>query len=374
MNQPQGAPALARRPGPDQDGAIMPAEARPFTVPSTGDEDASLLQRIREGQEEALQQLHRRYAPLVFHLACRSLDRAAAEEVVQDTFLAVWRRARDFDPARGSLRTWLLSIGHHRMLDELRARSRRPQASGEPLLDHWTLSTDEPLPDETLWREYRREVVSEAVAALPEPQRAALRLAFFADLSHEEVARTLRVPLGTAKTRIRSGLRRLERHLGGLVALMTMTVAGVGTWIYQRHAALDLKSGRALHLLADSHTQVLRLVPAGSGAPGEAGTHATFRGAPGAELAVLTLTRFPSLAPGEHDVLWIQTRQGWSRLDLIAPDREGRALQILDTPWLRKDWPLQLRITRERGKVDQPAGPGIVEWRGAPGPDQPAFP
>ena len=352
----------------------MAAEALPPAALTLGEDDESLLRRIREGQQEALQQLHQRYAPLVFHLSCRSLDRAAAEEIVQDTFLAVWRRARDFDPSRGSLRTWLLSIGHHRMLDELRTRSRRPQTSGEALLDQWALSADEPLPDEAHWREYRREVVSEAVAALPEPQRAALRLAFFADLSHEEVARTLKVPLGTAKTRIRSGLRQLERHLGGLVALLTLAVAGVGAWTYQRHAARDLTSDRALHLLADSHTRALRLVPGGSSTPGEAGIHATFRGAPGAALAVLTLTRFPLLGPGEQDMLWIRTSQGWHHLDLVAPDGEGKSLQVVETPWLMKDWPLELRISRERGKVEQPSGPVLVEWRESASPNQPAFP
>ena len=178
--------------------------AAPAPSGPIGEDDVELLRRIRKGEEEALQQLHRRYAPLVFHLACRSLDRAAAEEIVQDTFLAVWRRAADFDPARGSFRTWLLSIGRHRMLDELRSRSRRPQASGEQLLDPATLSAEEPHPDETLWLEYQRDAVSGALAALPEPQRAALRLAFFADLTHEEVAKALKVPLGTAKTRIRS--------------------------------------------------------------------------------------------------------------------------------------------------------------------------
>ena len=75
----------------------MPALIPPASDPAA-ENDAVLLGRIRQGEEEALQQLHRRYAPLVFHLACRTVDRAAAEEIVQDTFLAVWRRVADFDP------------------------------------------------------------------------------------------------------------------------------------------------------------------------------------------------------------------------------------------------------------------------------------
>jgi RNA polymerase sigma-70 factor (ECF subfamily) len=344
----------------------MTAPLDPTRTGSSPEDDLELVRRIRQGEEAALQQLHRRYAPLVFHLACRTLDRASAEEVVQDTFLAVWRRAADFDAARGSFRTWLLSIGHHRALDELRARSRRPQASGDSLQDSWNLSAEDPLPDETLWREYRRDAVSEALAALPEPQRAALRLAFFAELSHEEVARTLNVPLGTAKTRIRSGLRRLEQHLGGLVALLTVALAGVGTWVYQKHATGDQRHGQALHLLADSQTRALRLVPAGPAAPGESGTHATFRSAPGSELAVLTLTHFPSLAPGEHDVLWIRTSRGWAHVELLGPDAGGKALQVLDTPWMSGGWPLELRITREVGPTDLPSARVLGSWIGSP--------
>jgi RNA polymerase sigma-70 factor (ECF subfamily) len=336
-----------------------PASPPPSSPP--GEEDAILVQRIQEGQEEALQQLHRRYAPLVFHLACRSLDRPAAEEVVQDTFLAVWRKAGEFDPARGSFRTWLLSIGHHRMLDELRARTRRPQSSGDPLLEQAALPAEEPLADEALWREYQRDAVSEALAALPEPQRAALRLAYFADLTHEEVAKALRVPLGTAKTRIRSGLRSLERHLGSLVALLAAAVGATGAWIYQRHAAQDRTDQRAVHLLADSQTKALRLTPPGTAA-GEAGLHAAFRSAPGAGIAVLTLSRFPAPPAGTHPVLWLRTARGWHHLDLRAPDAEGRGLQILEAPWLAEAWPLELRITWESRPGDQPGAALVVAW------------
>jgi len=337
---------------------------------STGEEDLVLLQGIRDGREDALQQLHRRYAPLIFHLACRALDRAAAEEVVQDTFLAVWRRAADFDPARGSFRTWLVSIGHHRMLDELRLRSRRPQTSGEPLLDQAALSADDPLPDEALWREYQRDAVSEALRALPEPQRAALRLAFFADLSHQEVAKALQVPLGTAKTRIRSGLRQLERHLGGLVALLFVTLGGAGTWLYHRHTEADSQAQRAVHLLANSSTKALRLVPAGQTAISEGGQHATYRSAPGARLAVLTLTHFPASTDGTHLVFWLRSQHVWRRFDLKAPDRDGISLQVLEAAWLAEASPVELRITQEQGNPEQPMSPSVVSWV-AP---QPALP
>ncbi len=351
----------------------MTALPLPAAPGASGDEDAALIQRVQNGDEEALQQLYRRHAPLVFHLACRALDRAAAEEIVQDTFLAVWRRARDFDPARGSFRTWLLSIGHHRMLDELRSRSRRPQIAGDLLLEQWSLSANDPLPDETLWRKYQREAVSEAVAALPRPQRDALRLAFFADLTHEEVARTLKVPLGTAKTRIRSGLRQLERHLGGLVALLALAVAGSTSWFFVRREAREHQSSRALQLLAGSQTRALRLVPGGAATPGEEGRHATFRSAPGASLAVLTLTHFSAQPEGTRHTLWLRTVAGWRRFDLQGPDAQGKGLQILEAPWLAEAWPLELRITAEPGPGTEPTGLTIVVWRDEPSP-QPALP
>lgn len=351
----------------------MSAPLPPVTPEPSDAEDAVLLQRIREGEEDALQGLHRRYAPLVFHLACRTLDRAAAEEIVQDTFLSVWRHAKEFDPARGSLRTWLLSIGRHRMLDEVRSRSRRPQTAGDPLLDQAPLSAEDPLPDESLWLEYQRDAISEALAALPEHQRTALRLAFFADLTHEEVAKALKVPLGTAKTRIRRGLRLLERHLGGLVAALLLALAGTGFWIYQRHAAGDGLERRALHLLSDSQTKALRLLPDGPASAEELGIHATFRSAPGANLAVLTLTHFPTPGGGQRHVLWLRTTTGWRRVDLRAPDRDGKALQILEAPWLAEAWPAELRITLETQATEGPSGPTVVVWH-APPPGQPLPP
>ena len=352
----------------------MPPLISPAASHPPEEEDALLVRRVQEGQEEALQQLYRRYAPLVFHLACRTLDRAAAEEIVQDTFLAVWKRAADFDPTRGAFRTWLLSIGRHRMLDELRSRSRRPQALGEQLYDQSALSAEEPLPDESAWLEYQRDAVSEALAALPEAQRAALRLAFFADLTHEEVAKALKVPLGTAKTRIRSGLRLLERHLGGLVALLALVLVGSGTWLYRQHAIQDLRTEHALHLLSDSQTKALRLVPGGAGTPPETGIHATFRAALGSDLAVLTLTRFPAPPHGTHYVLWLRSAQGWRPLDLQGPDREGKGLQILEGPGLRGAWPLELRITRESQSAGQPSELGLVTWQQAAQQDHPALP
>ena len=101
-------------------------------TPSLSDEE--LMGQLAIGRTEAPWPLHGRYAALVFGLAARSLDRAAAEEISQDVFLAVWRHAAAFDPARGSFRAWVLQIAHFRVINELRRRGRRPRATSQP--DH----------------------------------------------------------------------------------------------------------------------------------------------------------------------------------------------------------------------------------------------
>jgi RNA polymerase sigma-70 factor (ECF subfamily) len=97
--------------------------------PSLSDEE--LMGQLAAGRQEALGPLHGRYATLVFNLAARTLDRATADEVVQDVFVAVWRKAGTFDPARGSFRAWVLQIAHFRVINELRQRGRHPRVEPE---------------------------------------------------------------------------------------------------------------------------------------------------------------------------------------------------------------------------------------------------
>src|SRR5512138_296318 len=88
------------------------------------------MEQLRAGQQDALASLYSRYAPLIFNLAAQSLDRAAAEDIVQEVFLTVWRRADTFDAERGTFRSWVLQIAHHRIVNEFRRRSRRPRSVG----------------------------------------------------------------------------------------------------------------------------------------------------------------------------------------------------------------------------------------------------
>jgi len=196
-------------------------------VPAAQDaSDEELMAQLAAGQQEALGPLYSRYAPLIFNLVAQSLDRAAAEEIVQDVFLAVWRRAETFDPERGAFRPWLLQIAHHRIVNELRRRSRRPQTgSHDDELDLEALPGNAPDPAENAWQEYRRAAVQGAFAGLPPHQAQPLGLAFFEDLTHEQVASVLSLPLGTTKSRIRAGLHVLRGKLALVVTLLFVACA-----------------------------------------------------------------------------------------------------------------------------------------------------
>jgi RNA polymerase sigma factor (sigma-70 family) len=173
--------------------------------------DEELMRQLAAGREEPLGSLYRRYASLVFSIAAQSLDRSTAEEIVQDVFLAVWRNAAVFRSERGAFRPWVLKISHFRILNELRRRRRRPIL--QPDFDGLrlaSLSDDGPKPEEVALRASLRAGMRSACKELPRSQRQAVDLAFFKGLSHQEVAAELGIPLGTAKTRIRTGLRRLR--------------------------------------------------------------------------------------------------------------------------------------------------------------------
>ncbi|HEU0114572.1 MAG TPA: sigma-70 family RNA polymerase sigma factor [Thermomicrobiales bacterium] len=188
-------------------------------APPAGLTDEELVQRLAAGHDDALEPLHHRYAGRVFAFAARRLDPDVAEEITQDVFLAVWNNAGRFDPARGMAKPWILQIAHTRILNEFRRRDRRPQIASDPEEKRLAAVRDgAPLPDEAAWRRFQRRAVNDAVATLSPRQRDAVRLALFDDLTHAQVAATLDVPLGTAKTRIRDGMQRLRTALQPVLA------------------------------------------------------------------------------------------------------------------------------------------------------------
>jgi RNA polymerase sigma factor (sigma-70 family) len=172
--------------------------------------DEDVLARVARADEAALAEIYDRFGRLAYGLAYRILrDAALAEDAVQDAFLAVWRTAVAFDPARGKASTWVLTIAHRRSVDLVRREDRR---RGQPLDDAPSASGE--ATDETAAVREQRRAVQEALAQLPPEQREALELAYYGGLSQSELAERLGVPLGTVKSRMFSALAKLRDLLG----------------------------------------------------------------------------------------------------------------------------------------------------------------
>jgi RNA polymerase sigma-70 factor, ECF subfamily len=195
-------------------------------------DDVTLVHEIVDGSEAALAELYDRYVDAVFATATRlTTDRQVAEEVVQETFLALWNRAELFDPSVGSLATWLRTIARNRTVDRLRAAGRRPNlvplsaASGEDEQDGAALdrlvATGTVLggasvgrgPEGELAARELQGILQQALAELPESERTAIVLAYSEELTQTEIADRLGWPLGTVKTRTRRALLRLREAL-----------------------------------------------------------------------------------------------------------------------------------------------------------------
>lgn len=175
-------------------------------------QEHALLSRIRDRDERAVEELYARYSGPLYSLAYQvtGSDRFA-QDVVQEVFIAVWKDAGRFDPARGALGPWLFSLARHKAIDLVRRESTVRKRTVDVDLAFEKAPDDV---DQEAWLRVRRERVREAIAELPENQRVALELAFFAGLTHVEVAERLGIPLGTAKTRIRTALLRLRESIG----------------------------------------------------------------------------------------------------------------------------------------------------------------
>lgn len=176
--------------------------------------DTNLVMAVARWREDALAVIYRRHAGHVFGLAKRLLaDTVLAEEVTQEVFVRLWQHPDRFDPGRGSLRTFLLTMAHGRAVDLLRAetsrrrREERSQALAEASYDL----------EQEVYALAMAERVRDVVSALPAEERKAIELAYFGGHSYREVAVLQNQPEGTVKSRIRSGLRRMERALNATV-------------------------------------------------------------------------------------------------------------------------------------------------------------
>jgi RNA polymerase sigma-70 factor (ECF subfamily) len=331
------------------------------SAPERSDED--LMRALTGGSEDALGPLYARYAPLVFSMAAGSLERATAEEIVQDVFLSLWRNAEQYDPARGPLRPWLLQIAHFRVLNELRRRSRRPRFTADPDGEGLAAIADpDPGPSAAAWSEYRRSAVRRALELLPPAQRQALGLAFFDELTHEQVADVLQLRLGTAKTRIRAGLAKLREQLVPLLVSLALVFGAAIAAMLHDHRADQValaRDARALDLITSSDVVALRLEAAPGFAPD---AHANYRSRPGSEIAVLSLSKLPPAAQGSVYQAWLRRGASWLSLGTALPDATGRARIVAEGPALGA--PAEaLEVTLEpEGGSAAPSGPPVIAW------------
>jgi RNA polymerase sigma-70 factor, ECF subfamily len=187
---------------------MEPDHKQPLRGGDAGDE-MRLVARIRAGDQQAMSELYDRYAKVVYAVALRVLqDAAGAEDVLQDVFLQLWRNPDAFDASRGSLAAWLAVISRHRSIDRL--RKRRPETD----IEDCVIASGPDLRDETE-RTLVIEKVRAVLAEMNPDQRKVLELAFFQGLTHTEIAAKTGEPLGTVKTRIRSGLQLLRAKFAG---------------------------------------------------------------------------------------------------------------------------------------------------------------
>ncbi len=182
-----------------------------MTSPMYRAPDSALVEQMMAGDENALSALYDRYSGMLFAMLVRILkDTSAAEEVLQDLFLQLWRNAARFDAARGSLPAWLVVIGRNRAISRLRgSQQHEVQEDGE------TFSMDAvPSPgniEDEVWRAQMRERLRNAMATLPGEQREAVELAYFEGMTQTEIAARTNTPLGTVKSRVRAAMQSLKQ-------------------------------------------------------------------------------------------------------------------------------------------------------------------
>ena len=184
--------------------------------PPSAEEEERLVRRVATGDGEAFARLFDLCSPMVLGLLVRMLGRREeAEEILQEVFLTAWNRPESYDGTRGSVRGWLLLLARSRAIDRIRSRrsrSRREEAVHEERLKV-AGGVAEPVGTRELEERERRRQVASALSHLPDEQRSAIELAFFEGLTQAEIARRTRTPLGTVKSRVLLGMRKLRQTL-----------------------------------------------------------------------------------------------------------------------------------------------------------------
>jgi len=178
--------------------------------------DEALVTRVAHGDLTAFSALYDRYDRPVYAMAAHLLDSAEAEEVVQETFLRLWRSAAQFDETRGRFASWLLAIARHEVMARLRRRTQEQRLAFAEDVDRLLVTAPDRSIDveEQVWRRERGDLILQALNELPPEQRRVLVLAYFGELSQSTIATSLGWPLGTVKKRVRLGLQKLRQNLG----------------------------------------------------------------------------------------------------------------------------------------------------------------
>jgi len=175
-----------------------------------------LVRRIAQGEQAALGSLYDESSAMIYGLAMKMLaDPQDAEEVVADVYAQVWRAAATFEVGRGSVSTWLVMLTRSRAIDRIRSRAERTRRE-QHMDEHFEATDQAAAPDEAAEMNQQRRMVQSALTQLPSDQRRLIQLAFFRGLSHAELAEETGVPLGTVKTRIRLGMKKLRESLAAL--------------------------------------------------------------------------------------------------------------------------------------------------------------
>jgi len=195
------------------------ASAKVLAKPEPTDEQ--LISAICKGEESAIEVLYERYHRYAYSLAYRILrDPVASEDIVQDAFLSIWRKASSYQAQNGSVQSWIQAIVRHRAIDKVRASAHR-EYQWTPLQADNEQDPPGEQPDvwEQAWQSEQHRIICEVMVQIPSEQRMVIELAYFGGLTHAEISEQCHIPLGTVKGRMRLGLQKMksllaERGLG----------------------------------------------------------------------------------------------------------------------------------------------------------------
>ena len=193
-------------------------ESNPVNTPSTTNDDALLLQRVAHRDRQAFSQLYDRYSGVLYATVLRVLNSPEeANDVLQEVFVQIWDKAATYDPALGKPFNWALTMARNKAIDRLRSLKRRYQFIGEITVEMEEETQSHSAGPDEVFNQEQATLIRSAVSTLPLEQRQAIEMAFLGGMTQNEIADTLRQPLGTIKARIRRGMLKLRDTLRNIV-------------------------------------------------------------------------------------------------------------------------------------------------------------